>query len=172
MALRIWLLLTLSLQAVGVLAQERSDWLIARDEGRWKLVAKGPAGRVEKTAPNQEVLRLGENGMVLVMTLPPADGNGSVVCSEQDRRDFRQACASAFLDCKADGGGLLAVLWGVARGGSAAAERNRLSCRIDENAILHAALAVGMIDRILPQAPPATPQPSAPSSAPSAPLSE
>lgn len=162
------LLLALSLHAVAATAADADDWLIARRGDVWKLVSKGPAGRVEKAAPNQEVLRMGENGVVLVVSMPAADGDGHVVCSEKERSDYRQTCSSAFLDCKADGGGLGMVLLGAAVGGSdgARGQRNKLSCSVNENAILGAAKTVGLIDRILPKPAPVTAAPPAPEPAP------
>ena len=134
----------------GDLDLEKSDWLIARRGGEWELVRKGGAGRVEKSAPNEEVLRLGENKMVLVLSMPPLGADDDIQCSEKDRRDYRKPCASAFLVCEKDPGNFFAALWAGVSGGAMADARNRYSCHLDTAAILNAAKAVGMIKKILP----------------------
>lgn len=142
----------------------QSDWLIARRQGQWQLVGKGAAGRVEKSAPNEEVLRLSPDGTVRVLSMPKLKEGEEIHCPAREREDYRQPCASAFLACDMDPGGLMAALWGsVSRGSMVADARNRYTCRADINAILGAAKTVGMIARIpptvLPQpAPTAEPQ--------------
>lgn len=129
-----------------------SDWLIERWNGQWQLVGKGPAGRVEKQAANQEVLRMGQNGTVLVMTMPAVEEEGYVLCFKSKRQDYRSPCSSAFLDCSnADDGAYVTVFNGLA-GYNMTEVRTRQECRIDTNAVLRAARAVGMISTILPVA--------------------
>lgn len=127
-----------------------SDWLIERWNGQWQLVARGAAGRVEKTAINQEVLRMGKDGIVLVMTMPAVDEDGTVLCFMSKRLDYRSSCSSAFLDCtNANDGAYVTLVNGVA-GFNMAEVRTRQECRINTNAVLRAAQAVGMISTILP----------------------
>lgn len=129
-----------------------SDWLIERWNGQWQLVTKGAAGRVEKTAINQEVLRMGKDGTVLVMTMPAVDEDGTVPCFMSKRLDYRSSCSSAFLDCtNANDGAYVTLVNGLA-GFSMAEVRARQECRINTNAVLRAAQAVGMISTILPVA--------------------
>ncbi|MGE5621441.1 MAG: hypothetical protein ACM3VY_00290 [Candidatus Bathyarchaeota archaeon] len=129
-----------------------SDWLIERWNGRWELASRGAAGRVEKMAPNQEVLRLGKDGTVLVMTMPEVAEGGTVLCFASKRRDYRSPCSSAFLECsQANDGAYVTAVNGLA-GFNMMDVRSRLECRIDSNAVLRAAQAVGMISTILPVA--------------------
>lgn len=136
--------------AVVQVDPNQSDWLIARREGQWQLVGKGAAGRVEKSAPNEEVLRLSPEGTVRVLSMPKLKDGEEIHCPVRERQDYRQPCASAFLACELDPGGLMAALWGGVVKGSMADGRNRVACRADANAILRAARTVGMIDRIAP----------------------
>lgn len=135
----------------------QSDWLIARNGGQWELVSKGAAGRVVKSALNEEVLRIGRNGRVLVLSMPRLEEGEEIHCPATERYDYRALCSSAFLDCKGDSGSLLAVLWGSSRGHSVADSRNRHVCRADENMILTAAKTVGLMASAAPvvTAPPA-----------------
>ena len=129
-----------------------SDWLIERWNGRWELASRGAAGRVEKTASNQEVLRLGKDGTVLVMSMPKLAEGETVLCFASKRRDYRSPCSSAFLACSnANDGAYVTVVNGLA-GFNMMDVRSRLECRIDSNAVLRAAQAVGMISTILPVA--------------------
>lgn len=128
----------------------QSDWLIARRQGQWQLVGKGAAGRMEKSAPNEEVLRLTPEGTVRVLSMPKLKEGEEIHCPAREREDYRQPCASAFLACEPDPGGLMAALWGGVSRVSLVDSRNRYACRADTNAILGAAKAVGMIDRIPP----------------------
>jgi len=152
-------------------ALEQSDWLIARHGSEWELVRKGIAGRVEKSAPNEEVLRLGPDAAVLVVSMPAASGQGQEVqCPDRERRDYRKPCSSAFLVCENDPAGFLGALWGGVSGSGMAAARNRYACRADTNAILGAAKAVGMITRIPPVVPKAAPDSKAPAAGAATPL--
>lgn len=140
----------------------QSDWLIARRQGQWQLVAKGAAGRVQKSAPNEEVLRLWPDGTVRVLSMPELKDGEEIHCPTRQREDYRQPCASAFLACEMDAGGIMAALWGSVSRGSVADARNRYTCRADSNAILGAAKTVGMIDRVPPTV---LPQPASPAAA-------
>lgn len=151
----------LSLQCVAALpdkanlgSENESDWLIARKDGQWKLVAMSPRGRVSKVYPNQEVLRLGEgNSFVEVVSMPPINGDEEIACSPRARRDARDPCSSAFLNCRPDpGNGASSVAMFVfGDTGGASDQRNRLACRADVDAVLRAAQDVGMVRRILPR---------------------
>lgn len=116
-----------------------SDWLIARHEGRWELVKRGDAGRVEKSALNEEVLRLGPNSTVLVLSMPAIGEGQEIQCPESERNDYRMQCSSAFLVCSHDSASPLGTPWGYD------------ACYVDTNAVLEAAMDVGMIARILPE---------------------
>lgn len=149
----------LSLQCSAAAADKanvaaEADWLIARKDGQWNVVAVGPRGRVHKTYPNQEVLRLGANAsFVEVVSMPPVNADEEIACSQRARRDARNQCSSIFLACRPDPGSgavsLTMLVFGAAE--SAADQRNRLACRADVDAILQAARDVGMISRILPR---------------------
>lgn len=127
-----------------------SDWLIERWNGQWTLAAKGAAGRVEKTAPNQEILRMGGDGTVLVMSMPALAEGETLLCFSSKRHDYRSFCSSTFLDCTNSADGAYVTLFNGALGFNMADIRTRLECRIDTNAVLRAAKAVGMISTILP----------------------
>lgn len=139
-------------QGGGAAGFEDTDWLIARNNGEWQLVAKGPVGRVYKEFPNQEVLRLQGGSSILVVSMPPIRADESTYCSARARRDARNPCASGFLACRPDPGGIATTVAKFALGGGEAAadERNRLACRVDVDAILAAAKDVGMIRDNLP----------------------
>lgn len=133
--------------------KDETDWLVARRNGAWELVAKGPLGRVHKEYPNQEVLRLVAGGtFVEVMSMPPIKAEEVTACSQRARRDARDPCSSSFLACRPDPAGPAGALAAFVRDGTAGAadRRNRLACRVDVEAILAAAREVGMIRRILP----------------------
>lgn len=127
-----------------------SDWLIERWNGQWELVTRGAAGRIVKTAANQEVLRMGKNGIVLVMSMPKLAEGETVLCFSGKRHDYRSPCSSAFLDCAKSSDGLYVTLVNGLLGYGMADVRSRLECRIDSSAVLGAAKAVGMISTILP----------------------
>jgi hypothetical protein len=130
-----------------------SDWLIERWNGQWELVTKGTAGRVGKTAPNQEVLRMGQDNTVLVMTMPGIEKEGgTTLCFKNDRHDYRSPCSSAFLDCSPANDGAYVTAFNGLLGFNPMDIRTRLECRINTNAVLRAAKAVGMISHILPVA--------------------
>lgn len=132
-----------------------SDWLIARKDGQWELVATGPRGRVRKVYLNQEVLRLGtDNSFVEVPSMSPVNAEGEVVCSPRARRDALNPCSSSFLTCRPDpaNGALSMSLFVVGETRNAADRRNQLTCHVDVDAVLQAAKDVGMIRRILPRA--------------------
>lgn len=136
-----------------------SDWLIERWNGKWQLVTRGAAGRVEKTAPNQEVLRLGKDGTVLVMSMPALGEDETVLCFASKRRDYRSPCSSAFLECTNSADGAYVTLLNGVAGFNMEEVRRRQECRLNTNAVLRAAQAVGMISSILPVAEkPANPQ--------------
>ena len=135
-------------------ADTETDWLIARRDGQWELVAKGLQGRVHKLYPNQEVLRQGVGGtFVEVVSAPAMEADEEIACSQRARRDARNLCSSSFLVCQPASGGVALSLTMFVLGAteSAADHRNRLACRIDVDAVLHAAKTVGMIQRIPPQ---------------------
>lgn len=144
--------------AQGAADLENSDWLIARRDGQWQLVAKGARGRVQKDYLNQEVLRFDStSATVLVVTMPPIGADDELTCLERARRDAKDPCSSAFLSCRANPGDATtgSFLLAIGSGGTATDWRNKLTCRADVDAILRAAKDVGMIKRILPVAPPA-----------------
>lgn len=121
--------------------------------GQWTWESTGVTGRVHKTLANQEVLRLGENGTVLVVSLPSMVRGETVICSARARRNPLDTCSSAFLDCRSDGGGMLEALTGLTLGGAQGAfdARNAYQCTLNEDAILEAARSVGMIEKISPR---------------------
>jgi len=126
------------------------DWLIARVNGVWSWEKTGPEGRVLKNFPNQEVLRMGENGQVIAVSALPFTPGETTTCSEAARRNPKHACSSAFLDCKPAGGNVFSVMLGFVLDGAKGAgeKRNAFSCAFDEQALLEAALAVGLIEKI------------------------
>lgn len=145
----------LLLCAYSAQAPAGDDWLIARVNGAWTWQMSGPEGRVQKKFLNQEVLRLGEHGAVVAISLQPIEAGKSVQCSERARRDPRDPCSSAFLDCKPAGGGAFAAALGLVTGGSkgVADARNAYRCAVNEDAVLEAAHEVGLIDAIPPKTP-------------------
>lgn len=153
--------LLLGLAANGALAAD--DWLIARVNGLWTWERSGPEGRVHKKFLNQEVLRLGDKGVVEAVTLRPLQAGKTVQCSERARHDPRDACSSAFLDCQPAGGGVFSAVLGLVTGGSKgiADARNAYRCSINEDAVLEAAHAVGLIEGIPPKTTEQSPAPAA-----------
>ncbi|MBI5921322.1 MAG: hypothetical protein HY847_06685 [Betaproteobacteria bacterium] len=147
----LWLALLLCVFSGAVLADE--DWLITRVNGAWTWEKTGPEGRVLKNFLNQEVLRLGEDGQVIAVSALPFTPGETTTCSETARRNPKHACSSAFLDCKAAGGGVFSVMLGfVLDGGKGASEaRNAFSCTFNEQALQEAAVAVGLIDKLAPK---------------------
>jgi len=140
-------------EAAPEVNQDETDWLVARRNGAWELVAKGAQGRVHKEYPNQEVLRLGAGSFVEVVSMPPLAADQEMACAQRARRDARDPCSSSFLLCRPDPAGAAHALGALMLGGTDAVAdgRNRLSCRVDVDAILRAARDVGMIRRILPR---------------------
>lgn len=130
-----------------------ADWLIARVNGQWAWERTGAQGRISKSLPNQEVLRLAEDGSVSVITSPPLVVGDRLTCSDRARRDVRNRCSSAFLDCRSDPGGFLSTVSGLLGSGPQAGfdARNSYRCELNENALLEAAQAVGMIEKVPPQ---------------------
>lgn len=141
--------------AYSTLALAGEDWLIARVNGLWTWDSVGPEGLVQKSFPNQEVLRLGEDGLVIAVSALPLRSGQTVRCSEAARRNPKQACSSAFLECQPAGGGAFSALFGLVTGGSRGASdaRNAYSCWLDEHAVVEAAHAVGLIERLGPSQP-------------------
>lgn len=136
------------------LSKDETDWLVARRNGAWELVAKGPKGRVHKEYLNQEVLRMEEGGTYVgVVSMPLVPTDEETACSPRARRNARDPCSSSFLLCRSDPAGAARALGSLVLGGAteAADLRNRLACRVDVDAILQAARDVGMIRRILPR---------------------
>lgn len=156
--------------AYSALALAGDDWLISRVNGLWTWERTGPEGRVYKKYLNQEVLRLAENGTVAVVSLEPIEAGKTVQCSETARHNPQDACSSAFLDCKPAGGGFFAALLaGVINGSRGITDsRNAYRCSVNEEAVLEAAHAVGLIEGILPKTreKPPTPAPAADSNSP------
>ncbi|MCX7175891.1 MAG: hypothetical protein NT159_18595 [Proteobacteria bacterium] len=144
--------LLLCLAATG--ARAGDDWLIARVNGLWTWERSGPEGRVHKKFLNQEVVRLGEKGAVVVISLQPIEAGRTVQCSERARHDPQEACSSAFLDCKPAGGGVFSAVLGLVINGSKGISdaRNAYRCSVNEDAVLEAAHAVGLIEGIPPKA--------------------
>lgn len=138
--------------AYSALAQAGDDLLIARVNGLWTWESTGPEGRVRKKFLNQEVLRLDENGAVVAVSLQPFQEGKTVRCSESARHDPRNACSSAFLDCKADGGGAFSALLGLVINGAkgAADARNSYRCTASRDAVLEAANQVGLMENLAP----------------------
>lgn len=149
--LRNLLALPLFLAASGALAGD--DWLISRVNGLWTWERSGPEGRVRKQFLNQEVLRLAEDGTVVAVSLQPIVAGKAVQCSERARRDPQDPCSSAFLECMPAGGGFFSALLGMVRDGSKGIvdARNAYRCAFNEDALLEAAKAVGLSDRIPPK---------------------
>lgn len=145
----------------GALAEE--DWLITRVNGQWNWEKTGAEGRVQKNFLNQEVLRLGEDGQVTAVSALPLTAGETVTCSETARRNPKSACSSAFLECRPTGGGAFSVMLGfIMDGGKGASEaRNAYSCALQENAVLEAAHAVGLIESIAARKPAKEPDPAA-----------
>jgi len=145
------LALLLCLAASGALAGD--DWLIARVNGLWTWERSGPEGRVRKQFLNQEVLRLADDGTVVAVSLQPIVAGKAVQCSERARRNPQDPCSSAFLECKAAGGGFFSALKGMVLDGSKGIvdARNAYRCALDEDALLEAAHAVGLSDGIPPK---------------------
>lgn len=156
------LLLALLLCAFSGGAVADEDWLIARVNGQWTWEKTGAEGRVQKNFLNQEVLRLGENGQVTAVSTLPLKAGETVTCSETARRNPKTACSSAFLECRPTGGGAFSVMLGfILDGGKGASEaRNSYSCALQEDAVLEAAHAVGLIENIAPK-PAQGPEPAA-----------
>ena len=154
----------LCLAASGALAGD--DWLISRVNGLWTWEKSGPEGRVRKQFLNQEVLRLADDGTVVAVSLQPIVAGKVVQCSERARRDPQDPCSSAFLECKAAGGGFFSALKGMVLDGSKGIvdARNAYRCALNEDALLEAANAVGLSDGIPPKAQekPAAPAANAP----------
>ena len=148
--------------AYSAQASAGDDWLIARVNGQWTWVRSGPEGRVQKKFLNQEVLRLGEKGAIEVVSLQPIQSGKVVRCSDRARHDPQDGCSSAFLDCKPIGGGVFSGLLGLVTGsGGMTDARNAYLCAINEDALLEAAHAVGLIDAIPPKTREATGSPEA-----------
>jgi len=149
--LRTILALLLCLAASGALAGD--DWLIARVNGLWTWERSGPEGRVRKQFLNQEVLRLADDGTVVAVSLQPIVAGKAVQCSERARRNPQDPCSSAFLECKAAGGGFFSALKGMVLDGSKGIvdARNAYRCALDEDALMEAAHAVGLSDGIPPK---------------------
>lgn len=144
------MVLLLSVFSTWVRADE--DWLIAKVNGQWTWESAGPEGRVRKNFLHQEVLRRGEDGLVVVVSALPIKEGEIVGCSETARRNPRDACSSGFLLCQPSGGApssLLGLFTGGAKGASET--RNSYSCSIDADAVLEAAHTVGLIERIEPK---------------------
>lgn len=139
------------LGAYSTQAPAGDDWLIARVNGLWTWERTGPEGRVHKKFLNQEVLRLAENGAVVAVSLEPIEVGKTVQCSERARHDPRDACSSAFMDCKPAGGGVFSAVLGLVTNGSKGVvdARNAYRCSINEDAILEAAHAVGLVENVL-----------------------
>jgi hypothetical protein len=152
------LLLMFSTQALAA-----DDWLITRVNGRWTWESTGLEGRVHKQFLNQEVLRLEENGTVVAVSLQPIPEGKIVLCSETARHNPKDACSSAFLECQAAGGGPFSALLGLVMNGSKGVfdARNAYRCSINEDAVLEAAHAVGLIENILPRESKKLPDPAA-----------
>jgi len=139
--------------AAATCALAGDDWLIARVNGQWTWDRSGPEGRVQKQFLNQEVLRIGPDGSVVAVSLGPVQAGKTVRCSERARRDPRDPCSSAFLECKPAGGGFFAALTGMVLDGSKGIvdARNSFRCAVNEDAVLEAASAVGLSDGIMPK---------------------
>ncbi|MFA7268002.1 MAG: hypothetical protein WC073_01535 [Sterolibacterium sp.] len=151
--LRIAALILLCAYSALTLAGE--DWLIARVNGLWTWERTGPEGLVQKTFPNQEVLRLREDGGVTAVSALPIRIGQTARCSESARRNLKQACSSTFLECTPDGSGAFFTFFGfLSNGGKGAADaRNAYSCSLNQQAVLEAAHAVGLIESIAPKKP-------------------
>ena len=157
------LLLVLLLCAFSGGAAADEDWLIARVNGQWTWEKTGAEGRVQKNFLNQEVLRLGEDGQVTAVSALPLKPGEAVTCSETARRNPKTACSSVFLECRPTGGGAFSVMLGfILDGGKGASEaRNSYSCALQEDAVLEAAHAVGLIENIAAKKPAKGPEPVA-----------
>jgi len=129
------------------------DWLITRVNGLWTWERSGPEGRVHKRFLNQEVLRLGPKGEVEVVSLQAVQPGKTIGCADRARHDAQDACSSAFLDCKPAGAGAFSALLGYLTKGSQGITdaRNAYRCSINEDAVLQAALEVGLIDVFPPK---------------------
>lgn len=132
-----------------------TDWLIARRDGQWELVSKGPTGQVRKEYLHQEVLRLGAGGVVEVVSMPSVPADEETACSQRARRNAHDPCSSSFLACRSDPGGAFTTFTMFVFDGAEGASdrRNRLICRADVDAISRAAKDVGMIRNIPPRLP-------------------
>lgn len=153
----------LLLCAYSAQAPAGDDWLIARVNGLWTWEKSGPEGRVHKKFLNQEVLRLGDKGAVEAVTLQPLQAGTTVQCSDRARRNPQDACSSAFLDCQPAGGGVFSAVLGLVTGGSKgiADARNAYRCSVNEDAVLEAAHAVGLIEAVPSKTQDESPRPSA-----------
>lgn len=141
-------LIALSLGAYSAWVQADEDWLIAKVNGQWTWDSTGPEGRVRKNFLNQEVLRRTPDGLIVVVSALPIAQGETVTCSDKARRNPKDACSSGFLVCKSSGGAF-SSLWGLFTHGAEGATDARISfsCAIDTDAVMEAAIAVGLVER-------------------------